>query len=208
MGAFTGFNLRRCSKHGCLLQQRDRWTEGSSDGYRPPTRITEWYCPKCEEEAARAAEVEAARRQAELEALRRQLEPKVQQLLNINVESLRTIEECEEVLRELEELQSGDNYWAVEPRYRRRLEELTMAVLSRKSALKKQKEQEEAERLFREMLSRREVLVLGSPFADLPEEREDRWLPLTAESLKLAIARAVGNKPLKAALERLKEVVQ
>ncbi|MHC1577134.1 MAG: hypothetical protein ACXQT6_00330, partial [Candidatus Methanospirareceae archaeon] len=85
------------------------------------------------------------------------------------------------------------------------LEELTMAVLSRKSALKKQKEQEEAERLFREMLSRREVLVLGSPFADLPEEREDRWLPLTPENLKLAIARAVGNKPLKAALERLEE---
>ena len=207
MGAFTGHYLRRCKKHGCLLRERSTVVPESPDG-RPESLRTEWYCPKCEEEAEAEAAREAAWRQAELERLRRQLEPKVQQLLNINVESLRTIEECEEVLRELEELQSGDNYWAVEPRYRRRLEELTMAVLSRKSALKKQKEQEEAERLFREMLSRREVLVLGSPFADLPEEREDRWLPLTPENLQLAIYSAVSDDILKAALQRLKEVMQ
>jgi len=207
MGAFTGHYLRRCKKHGCLLRERSTVVPESPDG-RPESLRTEWYCPKCEEEAAKAAEIEAIRRQAELERLRSKLEPRVQKLLSIDVESLQSVEECDRILDELEELRSGENYWALGWRYQVKTEKLLNAVLDRRAALRKKQKEQEAERLFQEMLRRKEVLVLGSPFADLPEEREDRWLPLTPENLKLAIARAVGNKPLKAALERLKEVVQ
>jgi len=108
------------------------------------------------------------------------------------------------VLRELEELRSGDNYWALGWRYQVKTEKLLNAVLDRQDELRRQERQREAERLFREMLRRKEVLVKGSPFADLPEQQQDRWLPLTPESLKLAIDSAVGDDTLKAALERLR----